>query len=108
MWPRAMFTKTLGRQYTVYTKEEALASFKQSNLLDCRINGYPDYTEFKGINRQSPNFIFIDIDQCLFRTEEEFWGPVQTTCKNIEQTFRGKPTLLSSGNGFLQCHSLFS
>ena len=73
IWPRTIFTKTLGKQYTVYSREEAIARFKQSNLLDCRVNAYPDYTEFKGINRQSPNLIFIDIDRCLFRTEKEFW-----------------------------------
>jgi hypothetical protein len=50
VWPRAIFTKTLGKQYVVYGKQEAIARFKQSNLLDCRINAYPDYTEFKGIN----------------------------------------------------------
>jgi hypothetical protein len=98
-WPRAIFTKTLGRQYTVYSMEEALARFKQSNLLDCRINAYPVYTEFKGVNRQPPNFIFIDIDRCLFTTDQEFWGAVQETCKNIEQTLGGKPTVLWSGNG---------
>jgi Primase X len=103
VWPRAIFTKTLWRQYTVYSKEEAIARFKQSNLLDCRINAYPDHTEFKGINRQSPNFIFIDIDQCLFRTEEEFWGAVQDTCKNIAQTLGGKPSVLWSGNGIHIC-----
>jgi hypothetical protein len=50
VWPRAIFTKTLGKQYVVYGKQEAIARFKQSNLLDCRINAYPDYTEVKGIN----------------------------------------------------------
>jgi hypothetical protein len=72
VWPRAIFTKTLGKQYTVYSREKALARFKQSNLLDCRVNAYPDYTVYHGINRQPPNFIFIDIDRCLFRTDREF------------------------------------
>jgi hypothetical protein len=76
VWPKTIFTETLGKQHTVYSKEQALARFKQSNLLDCRINAYLDYIEFKGINRQSPNFIFIDIDRCLFRTYREFWGAV--------------------------------
>jgi hypothetical protein len=55
-WPRTIFTKTLGKQLTVYSREEALARFKQSNLMDCRINAYHDYTEFKGMNRQPPEF----------------------------------------------------
>ena len=84
IWPRTIFTKTLGKQYTIYSREEAIARFKQSNLLDCRINAYLDYIEFKGINRQSPNFIFIDIDRCLFGTDKEFWSAVQDTSNNIE------------------------
>jgi Primase X len=103
IWPRTIFTKTLGKQITVYSKEEVLARFKHSNLLDCRINAYPDYTEFKGINRHPPNFIFVDIDRCLFKTDKEFWKAVQYTCKNIEQTFRGKPSILWSGNGLHIC-----
>jgi hypothetical protein len=99
IWPRTIFTKMLRKQITVYSKEEAIARFKQSNFLDCRINAYPDYTEFKGINRQSPNFVFIDIDRCLFKTDKEFWSAVQDTSKNIEQTLGGKPTVLWSGNG---------
>lgn len=95
IWPRAIFTKTLGKQYTVYSRKQALARFKQSNLLDCRINAYPDYTGFGEINRQPPNFIFIDIDRCMFRTDKEFWKAVQTTCKNINEILGA--TLLSCG-----------
>jgi hypothetical protein len=98
LWPRSIFTKTLGKQITVYSKEEAIARFKQSNFMDCRINAYPDYIAYHGINRQVPNFIFIDIDRCLFRTDKEFWIEVKETCKNIEQT-GGKPSVLWSGNG---------
>jgi len=106
IWPRTIFTKTLGRQITVYSKEETIARFKQSNLLDCRINADPDYTEFKGINRQPPNFIFIDIDRCLFKTDKEFWDVVQETSKNIEQTLGGIPSVLWSGNGVHICQPI--
>ena len=94
VWPRTIFTKTLGKQYTVYSREEAIARFKQANLLDCRINAYPDYTEFKGINRQPPNFIFIDIDRTLLTKDQEFSMAVKETCKNIEQTLGGKSTIM--------------
>src|ERR687886_2238921 len=41
IWPRTISTKaTEGKQILVYNKEEALARFKQSNYLDCRINAY--------------------------------------------------------------------
>jgi hypothetical protein len=108
IWPRTIFTKTLGRQYIVYSVEEALARFKQSNLLDCRINAYPDYTAYNGINRQAPNFIFIDIDRSLFTTDNEFWGAIKETCKNIDQTLGGKPTVLWSGNGVHICQPVES
>ena len=65
-WPRRISTKlTEGKQVLVYNKEEAYARFKQVNFLDCRINAYPAYTEYEGINRQPPNFIFVDIDRTL-------------------------------------------
>jgi hypothetical protein len=102
-WPRTMFTKTLGKQSVVYNKEEALARFKQSNLMDCRVNAYPDYIEFRGINRQAPNFIFIDIDRCLFTTDQEFWSVVEKTDSKIKSTLSGKPTILWSGNGVHVC-----
>jgi Primase X len=103
VWPRTIFTKILGKQYTVYSTEEAIARFKQSSLLDCRINAYPDYTGFKGINRQPPNFIFIDLDRCLFTTDKEFWMAIRETCKNIYQTLGCKPSILWSGNGVHIC-----
>jgi hypothetical protein len=95
--------KSSGKQYIVYSKEQAFARLIQSNLLDCRINAYSDYTGFNRINWQPPNFIFIDIDRCLFRTEQEFWEAVQEPCKNIEQTLGGKPSVLWSGNGVHIC-----
>jgi hypothetical protein len=103
VWPRTIFTKILGKQYTVYSKQEALARFKQSNLLDCRINAYPDYIAYSGINRQPLNFIFIDIDRCMFETDKEFWMSIKETCRNIEQALRGKPSVLWSGNGVHIC-----
>jgi Primase X len=103
IWPRTIFTKTLGKQYTVYSREEALARFKQSNLLDCRINAYSKYIPYHGINRQALDFIFIDIDRSVFGTDKELWIAIQETCKNIEQILRGRPTLLWSGNGIHIC-----
>ena len=63
IWPRTISNKsTQGRQVVVFNKEEALARLKQANGLDCRINAYPNYIEWKGMNRQAPDFIFTDID----------------------------------------------
>ena len=61
LWPRTISTKaTGGAQIPVRSKEEALKWFEQDNFLDCKINGYPKRIEWKGINLQAPNFIFID------------------------------------------------
>jgi Primase X len=99
-WPRTISTHATKRaQIPVYSKEEAFAKFKQSNLLDCRINAYSDYTEFEGINRQAPNFIFIDIDRATFDTERKFELALNRTCKNINEILGGKPTILGTGNG---------
>ena len=102
VWPRTISTKTTeGRQVLVYNKEEALARFKQSNYMDCRINAYPNYVEFQGINRQPPNFIFIYIDTSTFKTERAFNMAINKTCRNIKQMFSGAaiPTIVLTGNG---------
>jgi hypothetical protein len=57
------------------------------------------YIAYNGINIQPPNFIFIDIDNSLFKTDEELWIAAEKTCKNIEQTLGGRSTVLWSGNG---------
>ena len=100
IWPRTVSIHATKRaQIPVYSKEEALAKFKQSNLLDCRINAYSNYTEFERINRQAPKFIFIDIDRATFDTDRKFELVVNRTCKNINEILGGKPTILWTGNG---------
>ena len=100
IWPRTVSIHATKRaQIPVYSKEEALAKFKQSNLLDCRINAYSNYTEFERINRQAPKFIFIDINRATFDTDRKFELVVNRTCKNINEILGGKPTILWTGNG---------
>jgi len=71
VFPRTISTKTSqGKQIEVKTVEEAYARFKQANFIDCRINAYPDYTNYKGINRQAPNFVMCDLDITKFRNEK--------------------------------------
>jgi hypothetical protein len=57
--------------------------------------------EFKGINRQPPNFIFIDIDRSTFKTERVFDIAINKTRKNIKEMLGGEanPTIIWSGNG---------
>ena len=101
-WPRTVSTYTTeGRQILVYSKTQAIARFKQANLLDCRINAYPDYTGIRGINRQAPNFIFIDLDLSRFNSVEALDRALMNVLKNIKEKFNGaQATVIWSGNGY--------
>jgi hypothetical protein len=99
-FPRTISTKiTEGRQVVVYSKDEAVARFKVANYLDCKINAYPKYVEWKGINRQPPNFIFIDLDRGRFKFIDSV---LDKTLKNICQRFNTAvhPTVIWSGHGY--------
>ncbi len=74
---------------------EASARFKQANGLDCRINAYPNYVEWKGMNRQAPNFLFIDLDVKVIDLSQ-FVGNI---CAKFDG-YNVHPTILSSGNGY--------
>jgi hypothetical protein len=62
IFPRKIMTKQLGYQVEVFNKEEALEYFKSSNYEDCRVNAYPSFTEYKGINRTPISFLMVDLD----------------------------------------------
>ncbi|MGA9845400.1 MAG: hypothetical protein WBP64_21155 [Nitrososphaeraceae archaeon] len=99
-FPRTISTKTTeGRQVVVYNKDEAFAMFKAANYLDCKINAYPKYVEWKGLNRQPPNFIFIDLDQGRSKLIDKV---LNKTLKNICQRFNAAvhPTVIWSGHGY--------
>ena len=100
VWPRTIFTPK-EKQVLVYNKEEALARFKQANLLDCRINAYRAYTDFGHINRQAPNFIFIDLDLSRFNSMKALDKTLRNVLKNIYEKFNGaQATVIWSGNGY--------
>ena len=102
LFPRTISTyATQGGQFEVFSKQEVVRAYEQSDLLDCRINAYPSYTEYKGINRQSPNFIFIDLDESTFSTERAHRMALTATLKNIKEKLLGaNPTVLWTGNGY--------
>ena len=103
LWPRTISTKaTRGAQIPVRSKEEALKWFEQANFLDCKINGYPKRIEWKGINLQAPNFIFIDLDLGRFKSRLALDKCLYKTLKNISEKFNLSvtPTVLWSGNGY--------
>jgi hypothetical protein len=102
-FPRTISTKaTEGRQVPVYSKEEALAWFRAANYLDCKIAAYPKYTDFKGINRQAPNLIFIDLDLGRFNSKPALDLGLNETLQNIKDRLvnDSKPTVIWSGHGY--------
>ena len=62
IFPRKIMTRDLGYQIEVFNKQEALEYFKSSRFEDCRINAYPPFTEYQGINRTPISFLIVDID----------------------------------------------
>jgi hypothetical protein len=103
-WPRRISTKlTKGRQILAHNKQEAFARFRQANYGDCRINAYPAVcSEYKGPNRQAPNFIFVDTDRSNFKTENAYCTAVSKTIKNFKDKLPNvQSTVLDTGNG---CH----
>ena len=71
-------TKELGYQVEVFSKEEALGYFKSSNYEDCRINAYPPFTEYHGINRTPISFLMVDLDL------KDFGGRVEGGGEELE------------------------
>jgi Primase X len=103
LFPRKIMTRQLGYQVQVFSKEEALEYFKNSNYGDCRINAYPSFTEYHGINRTPISFLMVDLDLKDFETKK---GKVvldktlNKTLQKITESIGGTPTVLWTGNGF--------
>lgn len=69
LFPRTISTfQTQNRQMEVFNKENAVNLFDYSKFVDCKINAYPSHTDYKGINLQPLNFLFIDLDKSSFKT----------------------------------------
>ena len=100
LFPRTIMTKKLGYQLTIYSKEEALEHFIDSELADCRINAYPNLTEYKDIPRYKPSFLFIDLDKNNFKSNGKFELALYNTLKNIKKNLNGDPTVLFTGGGY--------
>lgn len=89
-------------QLLVSSRAEAIARFKQSNLLNCRISAYPyPVPEARGINAQVPNFFLSDLDKKNFKTRKSFEEAMQNTLQNFKHKLHGaNPTVLWSGGGY--------
>ena len=86
IFPRKIMTKDLGYQVEVFSKQEALGYFKSSRYEDCRINAYPPYTDYHGINRTPISFLMIDLDLKDFG--REVFKQRKIIRKGIKQSIR--------------------
>jgi hypothetical protein len=93
LFPRTIMTKKLGYQKIVFSKEEALQFFVDSDYIDCRINAFPLS------NNSIPNFLFIDLDNYC-NTEISIHRKLQATLSNTIKRLDGIPTVLWTGNGY--------
>jgi hypothetical protein len=98
-------TKKLGYQVEIFNKEEILEHFKDSDYEDCRINAYPSFTEYHGINRTPISFLMVDLDLKDFADKIVIGKAVlerilNSTLKNIKGSIEGNPTVLWTGNGY--------
>lgn len=103
LFPRTIMTKKLGYQKEVFSKEEILSYFINSDFLDCRINAFPLFTDYKGIQRYPPDLIFIDLDKNNFSSNRSFENAFSTTLKNIKEKLADNnayPTVLETGGGY--------
>jgi hypothetical protein len=101
LFPRTITTYNLkNKQVEVYSKEEALKLFENSNYIDCRINAFPSFTDYKGIQRYPPDFIFIDLDKSNFQTDKELKRTLKNILTNIKENLEAYPTVLKTGNGY--------
>jgi hypothetical protein len=105
-FPRKIMTKKLGYQVEVFNKEEILEHFKSSNHEDCRVNAYPSFTEYNGINRTPISFLMVDLDLKDFADKEDskkkelLERALNKTLQKIRISIGGKPTVLWTGNGY--------
>ena len=77
-----------------------MKTYQESDFVDCRVNAYPSYTEYKGIQRYPPKLIFADLDLSLFKSNRSLERALSDTLKAIQFKINGFPTVLWTGNGY--------
>src|SRR5919197_1650746 len=108
IFPRKIMTKQLSYQVEIFNKEEVLEYFKSSNYEDCRINAYPAFTEYHGINRTPISFLMVDLDLKDFHEDEDskkrgkavLKRMLNNTLRKIRESVGGNPTVLCTVNGY--------
>lgn len=100
-FPRKIMTAKFSGQFSVNSKEDLVQRYEQADLLDCRINAYPEIIEKNGILVQPPNFIFIDLDLSNFNNDKKKLDKVKnSTLRKMEQLNGSHPTVSFTGNGY--------
>jgi len=99
-FPRTMMTAKQNWQFTVTSREEILRKCEESDYIDCRINAYPEYTEYKGIVRHPPDFVFVDLDLANFNNDKSKLDRILKRTMNKIEGLGSKPTVIWSGNGY--------
>ena len=101
LFPRTIMTKALGHQKEILNKLELLAHFKASCYIDCRINAYPTFTDYEGINFTAPSFIIIDLDLKDFESLEILDKTLHKTLDKMNIVLHGaQPSVLWTGGGY--------
>ena len=98
LFPRKIMTKKLGYQLELFNKEEILEHFKDSNYEDCRINAYPSFTEYHGINRTPISFLMVVNETKKGKAVLD--RALNKTLQKIRKSIGGNPTVLWTGNGY--------
>src|SRR6478736_5406319 len=110
IYPRKIMTKKTRGQDTVYSIEQMIQAFEESDFIDCRINAYPAFLsdaeekDFEnGVNLDifAPNILFIDLDKRDFSSKGVLDKLLTNILKHISNILYGSnPLLLWSGNGY--------
>ncbi len=83
IFPRNIMTKARGYQKEVFNPQEVIEYFRASNYEDCRINAYPSFTKYDGINRTPPSFLMIHIDLKDFASKDKLNRALNRILKRV-------------------------
>lgn len=102
-FPRNISTAaTNGAQFSITSRREIIEAAARADYIDVRINAYPDFVEYKGIQRQAPDFLFIDLDRSTFKTDDDHYKALTQTLLEIGKRLHedAYPSVIWSGNGY--------
>lgn len=103
LFPLNVMTYSYG-QIEVRDSREILQLFGTSGFLDCRINAYPVYTGYFGLNTTKKVMIFMDIDLNDFKKHKDPQRRLEKclnkTVLKVKHEINDNPLVLSTGGGY--------